>query len=82
VQRELAEALEVLRRTQPGALLVASEDWLYLRGLARAEKAGIDDVLREYFPYATVRDGMFRVVETLFGLEFRRPRGAAPWRRW
>lgn len=79
-QRDFAEELAVLRRERPDAKGIAIADAQYLLRSVRAEKAAADPgALREYFPYAQVRDAILRVANTLFGVEFRRVPNAPVW---
>jgi thimet oligopeptidase len=80
VRRDFARELALLRRERADATGVAAADAPYLLRSARAESAGADPAaLREYFPYARVRDAIFRVSGTLFDVEFRRVANAPVW---
>jgi thimet oligopeptidase len=80
VRRGFAQELALLRREHPDAKGIAVADAPYLLRSIRAENAGTDPAaLREYFPYAQVRDAIFRVSGTLFGVEFRRVTNAPAW---
>ncbi|GIX22621.1 MAG: hypothetical protein KatS3mg121_1404 [Gammaproteobacteria bacterium] len=64
--------LERLRRIDPGATAVGDWQKMYLEEQVKRERYGLDaQVLRPYFAYARVRDGIFRLVEDLFAVEIR-----------
>lgn len=71
-QREYELLLARLRQERPEAERV--EDWqrAYLQEKVRAEQFDVDSKqVRQYFNYADTRDGMFRLVQDLFRVEFR-----------
>ena len=77
-RRDLARFLERKRRDDPTAQRL--EPWEasfwsdgYYDTKIRQEEFGVDvRALRAFLPYPSVRDGLFRLCEELFGLSFRR----------
>lgn len=68
---EVEELLEEKRRLEPGAAAVGEWDRLFLvERSKRARHAFDSQTVREYFPYARVRDGVLAVTAELYGLEF------------
>ena len=67
-----ARALQFLIDQENGNFKVAPWDWWYYTEKVRKEKFDLDDgLLRPYFELNNVRDGLFYVVNKLYGLKFR-----------
>lgn len=68
---EVDELLEEKRRLEPGADSVCEWDRLFLvERLKRSRHAFDSQAVREYFPYARVRDGVLAVTAELYDLQF------------
>ncbi|MCI4369365.1 MAG: Zn-dependent oligopeptidase [Thermoplasmata archaeon] len=77
-REDLALLLERKRREVPGAPGLDAWDVGpgssagYYKTLLRKERFGVEaSELREYLPYPLVRDGLFALVKTLFGIDFQ-----------
>ena len=69
VARELQTLLERLRRIDPNAEQVEVWQQSYLTNLLQEEQYALDSKLvRTYFTYERVRDGIFQLTEDLFGV--------------
>jgi thimet oligopeptidase len=69
--REKAVLLERKRVDHPGATDVATFDSRYYSELVRREQLDVDgQVVRRYFPFESVRQGLLDVTGRLFGLEW------------
>ena len=69
--QELAVLLERKRVDEPGAEVVATYDSRYYAELVRREQYDVDgQVVRTYFPFEQVRQGLLDVTGRLFGLEW------------
>ena len=70
-QQEVAVLLERKRVDDPGAEVVATYDSRYYSELVRREQYDVDgQVVRTYFPFEQVRQGLLDVTGRLFGLEW------------
>jgi len=68
---EIADLLVEKRRLDARADAVGEWDRLFLvERLKRSRHAFDSQAVRDYFPYASVRDGVFNVTAELYGLEF------------
>ena len=73
-EAETARLLARLRVIDPTATSVQSWQGSYIDKLVRKEQFAVDNQrIRQYFAYDKVRDGIFDLVSTLFGVEI------APW---
>ena len=78
-ERDMATLLARLRQIDPDATEVQRWQATYLEELVRREQYQVDAAeIRQYFPYARVRDGMFALVENLFAVQIR-PWHAETW---
>jgi thimet oligopeptidase len=82
--REFERVLLRKRQDDPQAVRVerwdGNLDFGYYAEKIRSEEGGIDrKALRRFLPYIAVRDGLFRLCETLFGLAIRSAPGAEVW---
>lgn len=72
VDKELAIMLERLQEIDPDATEVQVWQANYLENLIRQEDYALDSKeVREYFHYENVRAGIFKLTESLFGVEIR-----------
>ncbi|WP_307861608.1 M3 family metallopeptidase [Nocardioides xinjiangensis] len=79
---EVAVLLERKRRDDPSADSVATYDARYYSELVRREQYDVDgQVVRTYFPFEQVRQGLLDVTGRLFGLEWTpvSPQDARTW---
>ena len=77
-QRDLKE-LQDFARTELGMTELAAWDYAYVSEKLRvAQYAFSENEVKQYFPEATVLSGMFKVVETLYGLTIA-PTEAPQW---
>jgi thimet oligopeptidase len=68
--REMTELLALLRQTEPKATEVNRWQYRYLAEKIKKEKYQIDaKAVRQYFAYDKVRDGLFKLIETLFATQ-------------
>lgn len=71
-KQDYAILLSRLRKLEPQAKSVGDWQKDYLLELVKQEKYQLDSrELRQYFSYQNVRDGIFRLSETLFNIEIR-----------
>ena len=55
-------------------------DWRYFSNQLKKEKYNVDaELLRVYFPYQRVLDGMFNIYQSIFGLKFERVEPPYKW---
>lgn len=80
-EKELAELAGLKQRlTGEAEARVEFYDTAYLSNQLKKEKFAVDDELvREYFPLETVREGMFRIYSVLFSVEFEPIRDVVLW---
>lgn len=72
--------LERKRRDVPGAKALEAWDTNYYSEVVRAEDFAFDSkLLRPYFPFAKVRDGLFALTRELFGVRYERVTGVPVW---
>lgn len=77
--RELAELTRRKQQDAPGSVL-APWDRLYYSELVRRSSFDFDSqVVRPYFPFERVLDGVLRVTGTIFGLTYRRVTDVPVW---
>lgn len=70
------------KETKDPAARLETWDVFYYSTRAREAQFQLDmDSLREYFPVPTVLDGLFRISQRLFGLDFRMVAGASVWHK-
>jgi len=80
LEKDLAILLARMKKDDPNATAVTVADRLYLINRVRAEQFNFDSKsVREFFPYAKVKDGIFAVYGELFGVEFTRLPDAPTW---
>lgn len=73
--REKGELLAHLKTLDPAATQVNRWDSGYLTRLVRMQKYDVDSaVVRQYFTYGRTRDGLFKLVQDLYGVQIR------PWK--
>lgn len=78
-ERDSAILLAKLKTIDPDADKIRPWQNSYLNELVRKEKYDIDSrELRQYFNYPKVKDGIFKLVESLFGIEIK-PWSATTW---
>lgn len=71
IAKEEAAMMQELIDARGGDYQLAAWDWRYYAEQVRKEKYDLDEEeIRQYFELNTVRDGVFMVVERLFGLQF------------
>ncbi len=71
IAREEARQMQQLIDQRGLGFQLAAHDWRYLAEQVRLEKFDIDEQeVRQYFELNTVRDGIFNVVNKLYGLQF------------
>ena len=69
---EAATILEAKRRDQPNATGLNLWDFGYYIRRVRDERYGFDErAVRDYFPYSRVKESVFGISTTLFGVTFR-----------
>ena len=82
-QRSLAEYEKLLRRKQrdePNATEVFDWEKTYYEERIKVEELNVDSrLLRPYFQYTAVKDGILELVSELFGVEFRLAPDAPAW---
>jgi len=80
MERDLEALLERYRRDVPDADQVSAADAAYYQELVRQEQHDVDSQLvRTYFPFAQVRDGLLEVTGRLFGLRYEPVADAVVW---
>jgi peptidyl-dipeptidase Dcp len=63
-------ALQVMIDKEGGNFKLASWDWWYYAEKVRKQKYNLDDeILRPYFELRAVREGLFRVLQKLYGIQ-------------
>ncbi|MDF1575341.1 MAG: M3 family metallopeptidase [Bacteroidales bacterium] len=76
--KEEADMMQQIIDREGGAFQLASWDWWYYAEKIRMEKYDLDEeVVRDYFSLETVKEGLFSVVNNLYGLSFE-PRKDLP----
>ena len=79
-ERDLAVLLERFRRDVPEAAAISSADASYYEELVRKEQLEVDaQLVRTYFDFATVRQGLLDVTGRLFGLRWEQVPDAPVW---
>ncbi|TLZ73398.1 MAG: Zn-dependent oligopeptidase, partial [Methanobacteriota archaeon] len=79
-QEDVARLLERKRHDVPGATALDAWDPNYYSELVRAEEFAFDaKLLRPYFAFAKVRDGLFALTGELFGVRYERVSGVPVW---
>jgi thimet oligopeptidase len=78
---ELAEFRQIkVKETGDTNAQVNVWDWRYLSSQLKKEKYNVDaELLRVYFPYQRVLDGMFTIYQSMFGLKFERVEPPYKW---
>lgn len=72
IAKEEAKELQDMIRAGGNDFKLDQWDWRYYAEKVRKEKYDLDEQeLRQYFELNTVRDGIFMVVQKLFGLQFK-----------
>ncbi|MCY7397083.1 MAG: Zn-dependent oligopeptidase [Nocardioides sp.] len=80
MQRDLAVLLARFRCDVPDATEIDTADANYYEELVRKEQHDVDaQVVRTYFDFATVRQGLLDVTGRLFGLRYERVEDAVVW---
>lgn len=80
MEAELAELLALKREVEPGAATIRDWERGFWIERAKSRLFGFDSQLvRPYFAYERVRDGVLATSAALYGLEFRRDANARPW---
>lgn len=73
--RDMAKKLAVLRQLQPGATRLEPWDNAYVSQIVQKQSYGYDrQEARKYFNYDSVRDGILKLTEDMFGVDIR------PWK--
>src|SRR5207247_5342380 len=79
-QEDVARLLARKRHDVPGATALDAWDPNYYSELVRAEEFAFDaKLLRPYFAFAKVRDGLFALTGELFGVRYERVSGVPVW---
>lgn len=80
MRRDLAELLTRYREDHPDASEVQSPDSTYYEEIMRKERYDVDaQVVRTYFAFPQVHDGLLSVTGRLFGLTYTPVEGAGTW---
>lgn len=80
MRRDLGVLLERFRRDVPGAEQITGADAVYYEELVRQEQHDVDaQVVRTYFDFPSVRQGLLDVTGRLFGLRYEQVPDAAVW---
>lgn len=77
------QALREFRESLEGAAAGPLEPWdvaYYAEKLRRREYDFDEEQLRPYFPYERVKEGLFNLVQRLYGVEVRQEQGVPVWR--
>ena len=77
------EALEQFRRSIEGSDSGAMQPWdvgYYAEKLRQREYDFDEEQLRPYLPYERVKQGLFKLVQRLYGIEVRQEQGVPVWR--
>lgn len=78
--REYADLLARKRQDQPGAAALADWERGYYEERVKAERFAVDSqVVRQYFTYRNVKEGLLQLTSELFGLRYRRVTDAPVW---
>src|SRR6266545_3261420 len=79
-QEDVARLLERKQHDVPGAAALDAWDPNYYSEVVRAEKFAFDaKLLRPYFAFTKVRDGLFALTGELFGVRYERVSGVPVW---
>jgi len=79
-RRDLAVLLGRLRADRPGAAVVDRADSAFYKEVVRRERFDVDaQLVRRYFGFAKVRQGLLDVTGRLFGLSYTQVQDAASW---
>ena len=79
-RRETARLLDRLRQDQPSARALEVSDGFFYTELIRREQYAVDgQIVREYFGFERVRNGLLEVTGRLFGLRFVEQPDAGRW---
>lgn len=77
--REYGELLETLRTTSPDASFVADWQKMWLENQVKKQRYEVDsEEVRAYFPFKHVLNGLLRITEAIYDIEYR-PSDAATW---
>ncbi|HEX5087440.1 MAG TPA: M3 family metallopeptidase [Nocardioides sp.] len=80
MERDLAVVMERVRQDRPDAGPVDAADSTYYEELVRKEQHDVDaQLVRTYFAYDKVVQGLLDVTERLFGLRYESATDAVPW---
>ena len=80
MERDLAVMMERYRRDVPDAEAIDASDASYYEELVRKEQHDVDSQLvRTYFAFDKVRQGLLEVTGRLFGLRYEPATDAVPW---
>ncbi|MDJ0761471.1 MAG: M3 family metallopeptidase [Myxococcota bacterium] len=80
MKKDLKEVLKRKKKDNKKAKKVRAWDRLYYVNKIRAEKFGVDaQVVRNYFDYARVKEGVLAISQDLLGLTFERAMDAPVW---
>ncbi|WP_028653736.1 M3 family metallopeptidase [Nocardioides halotolerans] len=80
MERDLAVVMERFRQDVPDAEAITSADAIYYEELVRKEQHDVDSQLvRTYFPFDKVRQGLLDVTGRLFGLRYEPAEDAVLW---
>ncbi len=80
MKRDLEVLLDRYAQDVPGASAVSAADALYYEELVRQEKYDVDSqVVRTYFDFAKVHQGLLDVTGRLFGLRYEPVSGVVTW---
>src|SRR5207247_9354100 len=79
-QEDVARLIERKRQDVPGATALDAWDPNYYSEVVRAERFAFDaKLLRPYFAFTKVRDGLFSLTGELFGVRYERVSGVPVW---
>ena len=79
-QEDVARLIERKRQDVPGATALDAWDPNYYSEVVRAERFAFDaKLLRPYFAFTKVRDGLFALTGELFGVRYERVSGVPVW---
>jgi thimet oligopeptidase len=80
MERDLDVVMDRFRQDVPGAEAIDSADATYYQELVRKEQHDVDSQLvRTYFPFGKVRQGLLDVTARLFGLRYEPAEDAVVW---
>ncbi len=78
--KDIARALAAKQDNDPNATAIEVWDRFYFAGLVKKQDASFDsELVRPYFPYTAVKDGIFALYGELFGVTFKRLEGVDAW---